>query len=182
MPGGVDTQELQRKLAKLAILSQRGIAECVQDGAKRFITKAVKNTMPMILRESPGTTKKNWAAKISQYLETHRKTPKGYRRRADVQRHLTYKLKQLGREASGWNAAAQALKVGVPAWVKRHGCSEGAFHQETRKDSARITVTNSVPYNEDMTQRRAEYALQVVNRGLDGNLRAIKRKLLRSFK
>ena len=43
-----------------------------------------------------------------------------------------------------------------------------------------ITVTNSVPYGEELLRIRSNYVLQTVNRGMDGTLRAMKRKLIRS--
>ena len=64
--------------------------------------------------------------------------------------------------------------------MKRHGIAEGACRITRKKDRITIIITNSVPYNEAMTMRRATYVLDKVEKGFAGNLRALKRKLIHS--
>ena len=176
----INSSSLDKKLAKMAILGQKGVEEATRDGAKRFISNAVRNTMPMILTTSPGTAKANWINRVTHHYNTHRITKKGWRKDAELKKLLASKKKKLGREASGWNAAAQELKATrIPAWVKRPGGAEGRCVIRHRGNFITITVTNSVPYNEDMTMRRALFALHKTERGFEGNLRALKRKIIR---
>ena len=176
----INSASLDRKLAKFAILGQKSLEDALIEGAKRFTTQAVRNTMPMILSKNPSAVKSEWTNRITHDFETHRITRKGYRKDAALRKLLAKKKKSLGREAAGWNAAAVELKANrIPAWVKRHGGAEGRCVIRHRGNFITITVTNSVPYNEDMTMRRALFALHKTERGFEGNLRALKRKIIR---
>ncbi len=177
----INSASLERKLAKFAILGQKTLDEALTEGARRFTTQAVRNTMPMVLSKNPSQVKAEWTTRVTHHFETHRITKKGYQSDASLRRMLTKKKKSLGREAAGWNAAAVELKANrIPAWVKRHGTEEGSCRITRKKDRITIIITNSVPYNEAMTMRRAAYVLDKVERGFAGNLRALKRKLIRS--
>ncbi len=179
----INSASLDRKLAKMAILGKKSIEEAVRDGAKRFISNAIHNTMPMILTSSPGAARNQWVNRVTHYFATHRVTKKGWRKDAELRKLLAAKKKRLGREAAGWNAAAQELNAArIPAWVKRHGGSEGRCVVRRKGNFITITVANSVPYNEEMTMRRAVFALRKTERGFEGNLRALKSKLIRSVK
>ena len=175
----INSEPLERKLAALSIFTQKSLLSSLKDGAKRFTANAVKNTMPMMLKTSPAKTKREWQENVRAYYETHRLNRHGYMNDPILNRVLAKKNRQLGREAAGWNAAAVKLGAKVPAWVRRHGTSEGRFSEVVRNGRAVITVTNSVPYNMEMTRRRAEYALQQVDKNLARNLRALKQKLQR---
>ena len=177
----INSASLDRKLAKFAILGQKTLDEALTEGARRFTTQAVRNTMPMVLSKNPSQVKAEWTTRVTHHFETHRITRKGYRKDAALRRLLAKKKKSLGREAAGWNAAAVELKANrIPAWVKRHGTGEGSCRITRKKDRITIIITNSVPYNEAMTMRRAAFVLDKVERGFAGNLRALKRKLIRS--
>ena len=177
----INSASLERKLAKFAILGQKTLDEALTEGARRFTTQAVRNTMPMVLSKNPSQVKAEWTTRVTHHFETHRITKKGYQSDASLRRMLAKKKKSLGREAAGWNAAAVELKANrIPAWVKRHGTGEGSCRIARRKDRITIIITNSVPYNEVMTMRRAAFVLDKVERGFAGNLRALKRKLIRS--
>ena len=177
----INSASLERKLAKFAILGQKTLDEALTEGARRFTTQAVRNTMPMVLSKNPSQVKAEWTTRVTHHFETHRITKKGYQSDASLRRMLAKKKKSLGREAAGWNAAAVELKANrIPAWVKRHGTGEGSCRITRRKDRITIIITNSVPYNEVMTMRRAAFVLDKVERGFAGNLRALKRKLIRS--
>lgn len=178
----INTARLENKLARLAVLRQQGLRDTLEMGAKRFIQLAVRNTMPMILRESPSTARQQWTDRVTTYFSQHRVTKAGYMKDSELNRLLRQKKRQLGREAGGWNAAAEKLGAKVPAWVRRHGTSEGSCDIIVRDGKASIRMRNSVPYNQEMTRRRAEYVLASVERGLDGNIRALKRKIIRSVK
>ncbi|MBR2145252.1 MAG: hypothetical protein IJ956_06910 [Akkermansia sp.] len=177
----INSASLDRKLAKFAILGQKTLDEALTEGARRFTTQSVRNTMPMVLSKNPSQVKAEWTTRVTHHFETHRITKKGYQSDASLRRMLAKKKKSLGREAAGWNAAAVELKANrIPAWVKRHGTGEGSCRSTRKKDRITIIITNSVPYNEAMTMRRAAYVLDKVERGFAGNLRALKRKLIRS--
>ena len=177
----INSASLERKLAKFAILGQKTLDEALTEGARRFTTQAVRNTMPMVLSKNPSQVKAEWTTRVTHHFETHRIAKKGYQSDASLRRMLAKKKKSLGREAAGWNAAAVELKANrIPAWVKRHGTGEGSCRITRRKDRITIIITNSVPYNEAMTMRRAAFVLDKVERGFAGNLRALKRKLIRS--
>lgn len=176
----INSASLDRKLAKFAILGQKTLDEALTEGARRFTTQSVRNTMPMVLSKNPSQVKAEWTTRVTHHFETHRITKKGYQSDASLRRMLAKKKKSLGREAAGWNAAAVELKANrIPAWVKRHGTGEGSCRITRRKDRITIIITNSVPYNEVMTMRRAAFVLDKVERGFAGNLRALKRKLIR---
>ncbi len=182
MPTGVtiNSASLDRKLAQFAALSSKGLREAAEEGARRFTQNAILNTMPMILSSSPATAKREWTERVTRSFTSFRLTKQGYRKDAEVRRLLAAKKKKLGREAAGWMAAAQALKAKrVPAWVRRHSSHEGDCRITQTQTRVTIIITNSVPYNEDMTASRARYALARTERGFDGNLRAMKRKILR---
>ncbi len=179
----VNATALERKLARLALLSKKDLPDLLKEGARRFAQNAVRNTPPMILSSSPAAARREWTKKVTLYFETHRVTKAGYRKDAELRRLLAAKKKQLGREAAGWNAAAQDLKATrIPSWVARHGEGEGYCNIVQRGDRCTIVMINRVPYNEDMTRRRAEFALERTERGYDGALKAYKRKLIRSLR
>lgn len=123
----INSASLDRKLAKFSILGQKTLNEALTEGARRFTTQTVRNTMPMILSKNPSAVKSEWTNRIVHHFETHRLTKKGWRKDAELRKLLTAKKKKLGREAAGWNAAAQDLQATrIPAWVKRHGTEEGS--------------------------------------------------------
>ena len=68
----INDTELQRKIAKFAILSQKGLDEATRAVASRFTKAAVGNTPPMILRQSPSQAKAEWTAKLMANYEKKR--------------------------------------------------------------------------------------------------------------
>ncbi len=179
----INATVLQRKLARLSVLSNKDMPELVREGARRFTQNAVRNTPPMILSSTPASAKKAWTDRVTSNFETYRIGPDGYRSDTAVRKLLAAKKHQLGREAAGWNAAATDLKASrIPSWVARHGESEGICDIIRRGDRFSITVVNRVPYNEYMTRERAKYALARTERGFDGAIRALTRKLIRSLR
>ena len=175
----INDTELQRKLAKFAILSQKGLDEATRAVASRFTKAAVGNTPPMILRQSASQAKAEWTAKLMANYEKKRFVRGAWVSKAEMKKLLAAKKKQLGREAAGWKAAAEQLNAKIPAWVRRHS-GEGSCIIRTSGARVTITVTNSVPYGDELLRIRSNYVLQTVNRGMDGTLRAMKRKLIRS--
>ncbi len=179
----INSTALQRKLATLAVLSKKDMPELLREAAKRFVQNAVRNTPPMILNSAPSTAKKEWTTRVTRYFEAHRITERGYRKDAELCKLLAAKKRKLGREAAGWNAAANDLKAKrIPSWVARHGQAEGYCNAYRRGDRYTIIVTNRVPYNEEMTRKRAEFALERTERGYDGAIKALKSKLIRSLR
>lgn len=177
----VDDSGMMGKIAKLALLTRKGVEETARQIAGRFIRTAVRNTPPMIIRITPTQAKREWATRVTANYENKPYVKGRWLSRREMRRILKEKERQLGREAAGWNAAAQQLNATVPAWVKRHS-GEGSCLIRRSGTHLVISVTNSVPYNEEMTRRRAQFALSKTEAGLDGNLRVLKRRLLRSLR
>jgi hypothetical protein len=50
--------------------------------------------------------------------------------------------KDVGLLAAGWNLGAEKLKVGLPAWVRRHG----EFSEQSHGSRFILAVTNAVPF------------------------------------
>lgn len=60
--------------------------------------------------------------------------------------HLAVKLRShVGRLASGWLPAAQALGLSVPVWVSRHGLSRGAVRYHTTGNDFSFVAANLTP-------------------------------------
>lgn len=169
----------QRKIAQLAILSQKGIDDATRQVASRFVNSAVRNTPPMILRKSPAQAKREWTARVTA---SHRiPVVRGkHLKPAEMKRELNKKKKQLGREAAGWKSAAEQLKSKLPAWVERHSGEGSCTIKKSSGGRTVITMTNSVPYGEKILSIRSIFVLKKVNAGLAGTLRAIKRNLIKS--
>ena len=178
----IQDAELQRKIGKLAILSGKGMEDAVRQVASRFVKAAVHNTPPMILRISPGQAKREWTTRVTAnytkmpIVNGKRLTP------TEMKRVLAQKKKQLGREAAGWNDAARQLNSKIPAWVKRHSGEGSCIIRQSSNGKTSITITNSVPYGQEILRIRSRFVLQNVKQGLDGTLRALKNKLIRSVK
>lgn len=177
----VNDAEINRKIAQWAILCNKDMAQATRDVATRFTKAAVRNTPPMIAKSSPAQVKRAWLDRLEANYEKRYYKGK-WLSKAEMRQVIKAKTKQLGRMAAGWNAAARELKASVPAWVKRHSAGEGGMSVQKGADSYSITVSNRVPYGTPLLRRRAEYALASVKRGLDGSLRALKRKLIRSMR
>lgn len=58
--------------------------------------------------------------------------------------------KAVGILAAGWNAAARHLKVNLPAWVRRHGDSNGAVSVAVTPTTFRLELTNAVGFVENV--------------------------------
>lgn len=86
-------------------------------------------------------------------------------------------LANVGWLASGWNAAAQRLGLKVPAWIARHGTSNGIILITSDGQRFRIEVSNgvkfvgnvkdldrriqkAVDYQANAMQRQADYLLR----------------------
>jgi len=74
-------------------------------------------------------------------------------------------LKTVGKLAAGFNAAAQALRVSVPAWIKRHGSKNSVIRMQRGIASFRITITNKAKHGSaNDLPRRMAYVLESVKR------------------
>ena len=136
----------------------------------------------MISNKSASVAKREWEQKLSENYQNKPYVRCSWLSRAEMKRVLQAKKKQLGRMAAGWLIAAELLQAKVPAWVKRHGNKEGVCRVVRSADKFSVTVANSVPYGMGLLQPRAAFALKRVQQGIEGNLRVMKRKLLRSIK
>lgn len=78
---------------------------------------------------------------------------------------LEMKLRShVGRLASGWVAAAQAIKAAVPAWISRHGSSRGSVQMDFDSNELYFEAVNTAPgvpaYISAEAQKRIAYATQ----------------------
>lgn len=99
------------------------------------------------------------------------KTDKGDRR-FPVQSLKAYAnsvLARVGILASGWNAAAVALGLSLPAWISRHGTKYGRVKVKFTTTGGSITVTNAVRFAGDVRgiDRRVQWALDNQARQMD---------------
>lgn len=178
----IQDADFNAKMAQLIVLQQKGVEETVKDVAKRFVKQVVRNTPPMIASQSPAATKRAWEQKITADYEKTRYHAGKWHSKAEIRKVINAKKKKLGRMASGWMKAVAQLKATVPAWVKRHGDNEGYCRVMTTDKSCVIIIGNYVPYGKGLLKPRAEYSLRTVKRGIEGNLRAMKKRLLRSVR
>lgn len=175
-----DDAQLNRRIAEWAVVSRKGVREAVREAATRFTKAAIRNTPPMESKTSPAKARRAWVERLEANYE--KRFYKGkWRSKAEMKRILAAKKKQLGREAAGWLPAARELGAAAPAWVKRHR-GEGRILVRRSDDSYSVTLANAVPYGQSLLKLRAQFALGGVRRGLEGNIRAMKRKILRSLK
>lgn len=181
MQVNIKDEELDRKIAAWAVVSGKGLEGAVREIAGRFVKAAIRNTPPMIARSSPAQAKREWTARVVANYEKKPYVRGQWLSKAEMRRELAAKKRQLGREAAGWNQAAAELNIKPPAWVKRHS-GEGACRIVAQGSSYSISVRNSVPYGQDLLQHRANFTLGTVKAGLNGSLRAMKQKLLRSIR
>lgn len=173
---------LQKRLAQWALLSDKEMGEATRAIAARFVKAAVRNTPLMIATSTPAEAKREWTRRVTQNYEKKRFVRGKWLSKGDMRAVLAQKKAQLGREAAGWNAAATELNAkGVPAWVKRHS-GEGNCSISTSTDSYEVTIRNSAPYGQSLLKNRTKYALDSVRRDLEGNIRAIKQKLVNKLR
>jgi len=83
---------------------------------------------------------------------------------ADIPKVLAYiKVQQshVGLLAAGFKPAADALKVSLPAWIRRHGKTLGSIRIHRAIGSYGITITNSAKHGRaNDLQRRIRFVLQ----------------------
>ena len=61
--------------------------------------------------------------------------------------YMKYLKQRVGRGKGGWNAAATALKVGRPKWIKRHGSADGRVRVSINYPiHPTIMVSNEIRY------------------------------------
>lgn len=178
----LDDTQFNRRIAELAVVSSKGLQGAVKEAATRFTKSVVRNTPPMIAKTSPAQIKREWIARREKYFTKERRSKGKWLSKAEIKRLLAAKKKKLGREAAGWGRAVAELKTSVPAWVKRHPSGEGSILIRKGSDKYSITISNRVPYGQTLLQQRAEYSLAEVQRGLEGTIRVLKRKMIRQMK
>ena len=91
------------------------------------------------------------AHKAAQDPNTGRIAARGVGRKVPITRaNLATVMKALvarvGWLAAGWNAAALALGVPLPAWVKRHGSRYGEYKVTITDTLVRIEISNEVSF------------------------------------
>ncbi len=86
-------------------------------------------------------------------------------------------LLHVGWLAAGWNAAAQRLGVKLPAWIARHGTSQGIILVTADGSRFRIEISNAVKFVgnvqdlERRIQKAADYQANAMQRQADYLLR-----------
>ena len=131
---------------------QRGEQIIVSD-IGRIMTGAVAQgtTRRTLLDGRSGAASAEELYKRFRDSRTGRINPAGLRHpylvpQAQVMALLRRLLGEVGWMAAGWNAAARSLKVGLPAWIRRHGDRAGSILVRTRGEIVRIEVTNKVKF------------------------------------
>ncbi len=86
-------------------------------------------------------------------------------------------LLHVGWLAAGWNAAAQKLGVKLPAWITRHGTSQGIIFVTSDGRRFRIEISNAVKFVgnvkdlERRIQKAVDYQANAMERQADYLLR-----------
>lgn len=77
-------------------------------------------------------------------------------------------MKLVGLLASGWAAAAEALGVRLPAWIRRHGTKHGVVKITVRPNGIRIFFGNDVNFVDNIPDlgRRLQWALDTVAKSI----------------
>lgn len=87
---------------------------------------------------------------------------------------------RVGLLAAGWMNAAQKLGVRMPAWIARHGASNGAISVEVGIDKLLIVMSNKVKYGAaNDLQRRADYVVRYRHQALRRRLPYVLRAALK---
>jgi hypothetical protein len=74
----------------------------------------------------------------------------------------------VGTLAAGWNKAAEALGVKLPAWIRRHGDSHGIIRITVTNTGVRIFLANNVGFVDNVKdlERRLQWALDTVAKNI----------------
>jgi hypothetical protein len=88
---------------------------------------------------------------------------------ADFKRFILLLQRNVGILAAGWNAAAEKLKVNLPAWIKRHGTGGGNIVEVTAAGRFRLELSNEVPFvgNVRAYERRVQRAIDFQAKKMD---------------
>jgi hypothetical protein len=84
-------------------------------------------------------------------------------------------IDRVGILMSGWSAAAIALGANVPAWVKRHGTSNGAIHVVINFQGMKITMINNIRFADNVQglEKRIQFALTRQASKMENQMKAI---------
>lgn len=139
-----------------------------------------------ILRDELNFKNPNVAARVDpEWHETQRdkrgRVPGGKRRprmvilnEGTIRKQIRAKQRRVGKAKGGWAAAADALGVKLPGWIKRHGSPGQVQNRLDNIFNPSITMANLVGY---IQGTGAE--LQIVNRALRNRVKVMKLKLER---
>ncbi len=105
----INSASLDRKLARFAALSSKSLREATEEGARRFVQNAIRNTPPMILRSTPAAAKREWTQRVTKSFTTHRVTKKGYMKDAELRRLLAAKKRKEAEAATRKHEAQLAI-------------------------------------------------------------------------
>lgn len=89
--------------------------------------------------------------------------------------------KLVGTLAAGWNAAAAALGLSMPTWIKRHGDRYGSFKITITPTRITITIISDVPFVDhvDGLERRVQKAFDYSAASLERQYEAALQRLAR---
>lgn len=87
----------------------------------------------------------------------------------------------VGLLAGGWNSAAAHLRVGLPAWVKRHGASRGSVNVHADSHKFSITLNNEVKFVGGVKdyERRLQWAVNAQAKKMDRQCDFLLKRALR---
>lgn len=100
---------------------------------------------------------------------------------ADLRAFQKKMLALVGILAAGWNDAAKHLGVSLPAWVKRHGASNGSVVVKSSDTAFSITLNNEVKFVEGVKgyERRVSWAVKNQQRKMDRRADFLLKKAIR---
>lgn len=112
-----------------------------------------------VSNESPASVHKANRSQGGRGPVRRRLNPRIKIRRADLVRYIREKQRRVGFLAAGWKAAAEKLKVNLPAWIKRHSAPGSAKISMTSM-VVEVEARNFVSYKEFQDlERRVQSAL-----------------------
>lgn len=192
----VDDKEFRKALQNYAAGSQRSFQAVLKQQAGLFVKDVVSVTPPSQGKTSPklgyAAVKSDILRALREQDDSmvaageqignpatlHRKVRNKYTGRVvrgvkqqpamGVAAYIKKMLGQVGILASGWNAAAEELKVKLPPWITRHGTKRGQIELRFGKREIVIVATNAVKFagNIKGIGRRVQWALNKRTRSL----------------
>lgn len=111
----------------------------------------------------------------------HKNWDRGVLMASEKKAYINKVLKRVGMLAAGWNASAIKLGAKLPAWIKRHGHSNGQCLVEENSRGIRIRMENMVGFATKIRglDRRIKWAINAQAGALERAAENIMRKTAR---